>query len=43
MHCLVCYAFIDRQSRAFTTGTFALSLQDEAVRASWAQFYDTVR
>jgi AcrR family transcriptional regulator len=34
---------IDRQTRVFTTEIFALSLQDEAVRAGWAQFYDTVR
>ena len=34
---------IDRASRAFTTEVFALSIQDEAVRAGWAQFYDTVR
>jgi AcrR family transcriptional regulator len=33
----------DRQTRVFTTKIFALSLQDEAVRAGWAQFYDTVR
>jgi len=34
---------IDRDSRVFTTEIFALSLQDPSVRASWAQFYDTVR
>jgi AcrR family transcriptional regulator len=34
---------IDRQTRVFTTEIFALALQDEAVRAGWAQFYDTVR
>lgn len=34
---------VDRNSRIFTTEIFALSLQDEAVRAGWAQFYDTVR
>jgi hypothetical protein len=34
---------IDRQTRVFTTKVFALSLQDDAVRAGWAQFYDTVR
>ena len=34
---------IDRPSRVFTTEIFSLSLQDEAVRAGWAQFYDTVR
>jgi AcrR family transcriptional regulator len=34
---------VDHHSRSFTTEIFALSLQDEAVRASWAQFYDTVR
>jgi AcrR family transcriptional regulator len=33
----------DRQTRVFTTKIFALSLKDEAVRAGWAQFYDTVR
>lgn len=34
---------VDRETRAFTTEIFALALGDEAVRASWAQFYDTVR
>lgn len=34
---------VDRASRAFTTEIFAFSQQDEAVRASWTQFYDTVR
>lgn len=34
---------IDRASRVFTTEVFALSIQDDAVRAGWAQFYDTVR
>jgi AcrR family transcriptional regulator len=33
----------DRQTRVFTTKIFALSLKDDAVRAGWAQFYDTVR
>ena len=39
----VCSCIVDRQSRAFTTQVFGLALRDEAVRASWAQFYDTVR
>lgn len=34
---------VDRETRVFTTEIFALSLNDEAVRAGWAQFYDTVR
>ena len=34
---------IDRANRMFTTEIFALALQDQAVRAGWAQFYDTVR
>jgi AcrR family transcriptional regulator len=33
----------DRDNRVFTTEVFALSLQDSEIRASWAQFYDTVR
>jgi AcrR family transcriptional regulator len=33
----------DRANRVFTTEVFALSLQDEDIRAGWAQFYDTVR
>ena len=33
----------DRDNRVFTTEIFALSLQDPDIRASWAQFYDTVR
>jgi AcrR family transcriptional regulator len=33
----------DRENRVFTTEVFALSLQDADYRASWAQFYDTVR
>ena len=33
----------DRQNRVFTTEVFTLSLQDEEIRAGWAQFYDTVR
>ena len=33
----------DRANRVFTTEIFALSLQDGDIRASWAQFYDTVR
>jgi AcrR family transcriptional regulator len=33
----------DRENRVFTTEVFALSLQDADFRASWAQFYDTVR
>jgi AcrR family transcriptional regulator len=34
---------IDRPTRVFTTEVFALSLHNEAVRAGWTQFYDTVR
>jgi AcrR family transcriptional regulator len=34
---------IDRPSRVFTTEIFALSLQDDEVRAGWSQFYDAVR
>lgn len=33
----------DRANRVFTTEIFALSLQDDDIRTSWAQFYDTVR
>ena len=33
----------DRENRVFTTEIFALSLQDDEIRAGWAQFYDTVR
>jgi AcrR family transcriptional regulator len=33
----------DRANRVFTTEVFALSLQDDEIRAGWAQFYDTVR
>jgi AcrR family transcriptional regulator len=33
----------DRDNRVFTTEVIALSLQDSEIRASWAQFYDTVR
>ena len=33
----------DRGNRVFTSEIFALSLQDDEIRASWAQFYDTVR
>lgn len=34
---------VDHHSRVFTTGVFVLSLQNDEVRAGWAQFYDTVR
>lgn len=34
---------LDEKNRVFTGEIFALALQDPAVRASWAQFYDTVR
>jgi AcrR family transcriptional regulator len=34
---------LDRGSRAFTTEIFALSLLHDDIRASWAQFYDSVR
>jgi AcrR family transcriptional regulator len=33
----------DRANRVFTTEVFALSLQDDDIRASWAQFCDTAR
>lgn len=33
----------DRENRVFTTEVFALSLQDEDVRAGWAAFYEAVR
>jgi len=33
----------DRSNRVFTTEVFALALQDDDIRAGWAQFYDTVR
>jgi AcrR family transcriptional regulator len=34
---------IERRNRVFTAEIFAMSLYDGDVRASWAQFYDTVR
>ncbi len=34
---------MDRGGRVFTTEIFTLSQQDEEVRNSWAQFYDSVR
>ncbi len=34
---------IDRPARVFTTEIFALSLKDPQIRASWLQFYDSVR
>ena len=34
---------VDRKSRVFTTDVWAMSLQDEQIRAGWAQFYNTVR
>jgi len=33
----------DRGKRAFSTELFALGLHDPEIRASWGQFYDTVR
>lgn len=33
----------DGANRVFTTEVFALSLQDDDIRASWSQFYDTAR
>lgn len=33
----------DRKNRVFTTEIFALSLQDAEIRASWAQFYNSIR
>ena len=34
---------LDDRNRVFTSEVFSLSLQDISVRATWAQFYDTVR
>ena len=34
---------LDEKNRVFTTELFALALQDPVVRATWAQFYDSVR
>jgi len=34
---------VDRKSRVFTTDVWAMSLQDEQIRAGWSQFYNTVR
>jgi len=34
---------VDRKSRVFTTDVWAMALQDEQIRAGWAQFYNTVR
>lgn len=34
---------IDPRNRLFTTGIFMLMQEDAAVRAGWAQFYDSVR
>ncbi len=34
---------VDRHARVFTTEIFARSLKDPQVRASWLQFYDSVR
>ncbi|HEY3324174.1 MAG TPA: TetR/AcrR family transcriptional regulator [Planctomycetota bacterium] len=34
---------IDRRNRVFTTEIWAMALYDNDVRASWAQFYDSVR
>ncbi len=33
----------DRENRVFTTEVFAMSLQDDDVRAGWAAFYESVR
>ncbi len=33
----------DRENRVFSTELFALGLHDAELRASWAQFYDSVR
>ena len=33
----------DRAKRVFSTEIFSLSLHDPEIRASWAQFYDSVR
>jgi AcrR family transcriptional regulator len=37
-HCLM-----DRPSRTFTIEIFVMSLHDEEIRASWAEFYDSAR
>jgi len=34
---------VDRKSRVFTTDVWAMSLQDEQIRAAWAHFYSSVR
>lgn len=34
---------VDRKSRVFTTDVWAMALQDEQIRAGWAQFYNAVR
>ena len=39
----ICTCVTNKANRVFTTEIFALALQDEQVRAGWAQFYDTVR
>jgi AcrR family transcriptional regulator len=39
----VTICLFDRARRAFSTDVFAIALHDPEIRASWAQFYDTVR
>jgi len=39
----VSMCLFDRGKRRFSTEIFALGLEDPEIRASWAQFYDTVR
>lgn len=39
----VALCLFDRGRRAFSTELFSLALRDAEIRASWAQFYDTVR
>lgn len=41
--CSVDSCLFDRDNRVFTTEIFAMGLQDEQVRESWAGFYDMVR
>jgi len=39
----VTICLFDRARRTFSTELFAIALHDPEIRASWAQFYDTVR
>ena len=42
-HMSVSMCLFNRGRRVFSTEMFALGLHDPEIRASWAQFYDTVR